>query len=65
MGSACLRNEMMVIEGTIITDEEAGCYSKALVAVNLSLAAIDIVIAVIAFYQVHSILCLLLLIINN
>ncbi|XP_071698345.1 tobamovirus multiplication protein 1 [Rutidosis leptorrhynchoides] len=56
MGSACLRSEMMVIEEDTIT-EEAGCYSKALVAVNISLAFIDIVIAVIAFYQllrIHS-----------
>lgn len=35
---------------------EPGCYSKALVAVNLALAFVDIAIAVLAFYQVSSIL---------
>lgn len=43
---------MMVGEFT-----EPGCYSKALVAVNLALAFVDIAIAVLAFYQllrIHS-----------
>lgn len=52
MGPACLRSEIMVAEST-----EPGCYSKALVAVNIALALVDGVIAVLAFYQlirIHS-----------
>ncbi|KAL4579602.1 hypothetical protein LXL04_015756 [Taraxacum kok-saghyz] len=52
MGPACLRSEMMVGELTA-----PGCYSKALVAVNIALAFVDIAIAVLAFYQlmrIHS-----------
>ncbi|KVH88378.1 protein of unknown function DUF1084, partial [Cynara cardunculus var. scolymus] len=51
-GAACLRSEMMIVEL-----EQPGCYSKALVAVNLALAFIDCVIAVLAYYQlmrIHS-----------
>ncbi|KAJ0762243.1 hypothetical protein HanOQP8_Chr04g0159201 [Helianthus annuus] len=44
MGGTCLRSEMMVVE-------TPGCYSKALVGVNLILAFIDGGIAVLAFYQ--------------
>lgn len=43
---------MMVVEST-----EPGCYSNALVAVNIALAFVDVVIAVLAFYQlmrIHS-----------
>ncbi|KAI3800679.1 hypothetical protein L1987_28773 [Smallanthus sonchifolius] len=50
MTGTCLRSEMMVVENP-------GCYSKALVAVNIVLAFIDGGIAVLAFYQlirIHS-----------
>ncbi|KAI3681148.1 hypothetical protein L6452_35932 [Arctium lappa] len=52
MRAACLRSEMMIVEF-----RQSGCYSKALVAVNLALAFIDGVIAVLAYYQlmrIHS-----------
>lgn len=45
MGGTCLRSEMMVVGSS-------GCYSKALVAVNIVLAFVDGVIAILAFYQV-------------
>ncbi|KAI3824637.1 hypothetical protein L1987_06103 [Smallanthus sonchifolius] len=48
----CLRTEMTVVEFT-----DSGCYSTPLVAVNIALALIDGVIAVLAFYQlmrIHS-----------
>lgn len=50
MGSVCLRSEMMVTT-------EPGCYSTPLVSVNVALALIDAVIALVAFYQlmrIHS-----------
>ncbi|KAJ9565570.1 hypothetical protein OSB04_001536 [Centaurea solstitialis] len=54
MGGGCLRSEMMIMEEE---STRPGCYSKPLVAVNLALAFIDGVIAVLAYYQlmrIHS-----------